>query len=354
LILSELANAADADLVAKTLIQEFATPIDLRGHEFFVSVSMGSAVFSQDGSDSSTLLKCADFALYRAKNDGRNISRAFTPDMSEGAVERLELESALRQAVSNQELRLYYQPKVDAPGNIVGLEALVRWKHPTLGMIPPAKFIALAEDTGLILQIGGWVLEEAAAQTRKWMNQGIDIVPIAVNVSTVQFKQPDFITTISNVLSGPGMPGKWLEIELTESVLMRNMCDAADKLARLKDMHVDVAIDDFGTGYSSLAYLQRLSIDTLKIDHSFISTIESERSSKSGKTIISAIISMAQNLGLNIVAEGVETQAQRQFLLDLGCDWMQGYLFGRPEPAALIEPLLWRRTDLSMQRMPAA
>jgi diguanylate cyclase (GGDEF)-like protein/PAS domain S-box-containing protein len=354
LILSELAKTADADLVAKILIQEFATPIDLRGHEFFVSVSMGSAVFPQDGSDASALLKCADFALYRAKNDGRNTSRAFTPDMSEGAVERLELESALRQAVSNQELTLHYQPKVNLSGEIVGLEALVRWKHPTLGMIPPAKFIPLAEDTGLILQIGGWVLEEAARQTRQWMNAGIDVVPVAVNVSTVQFKQPDFIATISTVLNGSGIPGKWLEIELTETVLMRNMCDAADKLARLKDMHVDVAIDDFGTGYSSLAYLQRLSIDTLKIDHSFISTIESERSSTSGKTIIAAIVSMAKNLGLTIVAEGVETQAQRQFLLDLGCDGMQGYLFGRPAPAALIEPLLRRRPIPATHQTPAA
>ncbi len=354
LILSELATTADADLVAKSLIKEFTTPIDLRGHEFFVSVSMGSAVFPQDSSDPNNLLKCADFALYRAKNDGRNASRAYTADMSEGAVERLELESALRQAVSNHELRLYYQPKVNAAGDIVGLEALVRWKHPKLGMIPPAKFIPLAEDTGLILQIGGWVLVEAARQTRQWMADGIDAVPIAVNVSTVQFTQPDFITTISKVLSGTGMPGKWLEIELTESVLMRNMCDAADKLARLKDMHVDVAIDDFGTGYSSLAYLQRLSIDTLKIDRSFISTIESERDSTSGKTIITAIVSMAKNLGLSIVAEGVETQGQRKFLLDQGCDWMQGYLFGRPEPANVIEPLLPRRIGSSLEQKPAA
>jgi len=349
LILGEIAAPGDTEIVCRSLIEEFATPIDLNGREFFVSVSMGSAVFPQDGTDSVMLMKNADFALYRAKDAGRNTFRAFTPDMSEGAVERLELEAALRQAVSNGELRLHYQPKVDSTGYIVGLEALVRWKHPKLGMIPPAKFIPLAEDTGLILPIGGWVLEEAARQTRLWTAAGIDVVPIAVNVSTLQFTQPDFISTISNILSRNDMPQKWLEIELTESLLMRNMCDAADKLARLKDLHVDVAIDDFGTGYSSLAYLQRLSIDTLKIDQSFISTIKSDRNTASGKTIITAIISMAKSLGLSVIAEGVETQEQRQLLLELGCDLMQGFLFGRPGPAELIEPLLRQRTITSIQ-----
>jgi EAL domain-containing protein (putative c-di-GMP-specific phosphodiesterase class I) len=238
---------------------------------------------------------------------------------------------------------------VDSDGHIVGLEALIRWRHPTLGMIPPAKFIPLAEDSGLILPIGVWVLEEAARQTREWIAAGIDVVPIAVNVSTLQFTQPDFIATISAVLSGAGMPEKWLEIELTESVLMRNMGDAAEKLGRLKDLHVDVAIDDFGTGYSSLAYLQRLSIDTLKIDQSFISTIESERNFASGRTIITAIISMAKSLGLSVIAEGVETEAQRQFLLVLGCKLMQGYLFCQPESAAVIESLLRHRTVTLIQ-----
>ena len=343
MVLSELAKPEDADMVTKALLEEFTTPIDLRGRNFFVSVSMGSAVFPRDGSDSATLQKNADLALYQAKEAGRNTSRAFAPKMSEGAVERLELESALRLAVVNHELCLYYQPQVDCNGSIVGLEALVRWRHPQLGMIPPAKFIPLAEDSGLILQIGAWVLEEATRQTREWVASGIEVVPIAVNVSTLQFTQPGFISTIAHTLNGSGLPAQWLQIELTETVLMRNMCDAADKLSQLKQMQVKVAIDDFGTGYSSLAYLQRLSIDTLKIDRSFISTIDSPHNSGSGKTIITAIVSMAKSLGLRIIAEGVETEIQRQFLVDLGCDFLQGFLFSRPESPAMIAPLLKNR-----------
>ncbi len=243
-------------------------------------------------------------------------------------------------------MRLHYQPIVDRAGKIVALEALVRWDHPTIGTIPPAKFIPLAEDTGLILPIGIWVLQEAARQTRAWVAADINLIPIAVNVSTVQFTQPDFIHTVTDALKIAGIVEPWLEIELTESVLMRNMHDAGDKLSRLKEQNVRVAIDDFGTGYSSLAYLQRLSIDTLKIDQSFINAIEPGRTTANGRTIISAIVSLAKSLGLSVIAEGVETEAQREFLLALGCDLMQGYLFTRPGPAASIEPLLERRMIL--------
>jgi EAL domain-containing protein (putative c-di-GMP-specific phosphodiesterase class I) len=291
------------------------------------------------------LLKNADLALYRAKDAGRNTFCPFTPDMSEGVIERIELEEALRHAVSKGEMRLEYQPIVDRSGKIVSLEALVRWAHPTLGMIPPAKFIPLAEDTGLILPIGTWVLQEAGRQTRAWIAADI-IIPIAVNVSTVQFTQPDFIQTITDARKIVGEDRQWLEIELTESVLMRNMHDAADKLSRLKEQKIRVAIDDFGTGYSSLAYLQRLSIEMLKIDQSFISAIEPGQNIPNGRTVIGAIVSLAKSLGLKVIAEGVETEAQREFLLALGCDLMQGYLFSPPGPAALIEPLL-RRTIIA-------
>jgi diguanylate cyclase (GGDEF)-like protein len=345
LILSDLANSTDAELVSKLLVDEFKIPIQLLGREFFVSVSIGSAIFPQNGDDAVSLLKNADLALYRAKDGGRNTFRPFALDMRDGIVERIELEEALRLAVSKGEMRLHYQPIVDYSGRIVSLEALLRWEHPTLGMIPPAKFIPLAEDTGLILPIGIWVLHEAARQTRAWMAADI-IVPIAVNVSTVQFTQPDFIQTITDALKIVGGDHQWLEIELTESVLMRNMHDAADKLSRLKEQKVRVAIDDFGTGYSSLAYLQRLSIDTLKIDQSFISTIEPGQNIPNGRTVIGAIVSLAKSLGLSVIAEGVETETQREFLLALGCDLMQGYLFSRPGPAASIESLLRRRIIL--------
>jgi diguanylate cyclase (GGDEF)-like protein/PAS domain S-box-containing protein len=354
MILADLSQVTDAELVADALIEEFATPTKLQGREIFVSVSLGLATFPQNGTDPVTLLKNADLAMYRAKETGRNTCRSFTPNMGEGAVERLELETALRHAVPNGELRLHYQPKVDIDRTIVGIEALVRWEHPTLGMIPPAKFIPLAEETGLILPIGAWVLCEAVRQTRAWVDAGIAVVPIAVNVSALQFTQPDFISGVADALRKPGMPENCLEIELTESLLMGSMSEAADKLAQLKEMKVHVAIDDFGTGYSSLAYLQRLSIDTLKIDHSFVSSIESERNSHSGRTIVTAIISLAKSLGLRVVAEGVETETQRQFLISLGCDLMQGFLFSRPMTAELLEQLFRHGSGITSQAKLAA
>ena len=354
MILADLTQASDAELVAASLIEEFAAPTRLQGREIFVSVSLGCAIFPLNGTDTVTLLKNADLAMYSAKETGRNTCRSFTPNMGQGAVERLELETALRHAVPNGQLRLHYQPKVDLARTIVGVEALVRWEHPTLGMIPPAKFIPLAEDTGLILPIGAWVLREAVRQTREWIEAGIKVVPIAVNVSALQFTQSDFVRSIADVLCDAGVPDGSLEIELTESLLMGNMSDAADKLARLKEMHVPVAIDDFGTGYSSLGYLQRLSIDTLKIDHSFVSTIESERNSHGGRTIITAIISLAKSLGLRVVAEGVETEAQRGFLVGLGCDLMQGFLFGRPVSADVLGQLLLRGNSATARKKAAA
>jgi EAL domain-containing protein (putative c-di-GMP-specific phosphodiesterase class I) len=284
-------------------------------------------------------------ALYRAKDDGRNTARAFTPDMGEGAVERMELEGALRQAVQNKQLSLHYQPKVDQVGHIVGLEVLLRWQHPTLGMIPPAKFIPMAEDTGVIIPIGTWVLEEAARQTRVWLAAGLPLMPLSVNVSTVQFAQPDFIRTVASALETSGVRERWLEIELTETLLMRNIRDAGDKLAQLREMKVAVAVDDFGTGYSSLAYLQRLSLETLKIADSFVSAIEAGRNGGSGRAIIGAIVALAQSLDLKVVAEGVETDAQREFLVRIGCDMLQGYLFSAPRPPDQIEPMLRKQFE---------
>jgi len=339
-ILADLSNAADAEIVAKSLVEEFKQPIVLRDREMFVTISVGSATYPTDGKEPTELLKNADLALYGAKDAGRNCAKPFTAEMSEGAMDRMELERALRQAIPNGELRLHYQPKVDRHGIIVGLEALVRWQHPTLGLVPPAKFIPIGEDSGLIVQVGHWVLAEAARQTREWVAMGLPLIPISVNVSAFEFAQPEFILSISSVLDSCGLKTRWLELELTETLLMRNMRDAVDKLSRLKQLKINVAIDDFGTGYSSLAYLQRLPLDTLKVDQSFTRSIDSAANAANGRAIIGAIVALAKSLGLSVVAEGVETESQRQFLLDIGCDVLQGYLFSAPRLAEEIEPLL--------------
>jgi diguanylate cyclase (GGDEF)-like protein/PAS domain S-box-containing protein len=348
-ILTDLANPGDAENVAKSLVDEMKLPIKLHDREMFVTLSVGSAAFPHNGRDANVLLKHADLALYGAKDAGRNGARAYTAEMSEGAMDRMQMEVALRQAIPNGELRLHYQPKVDRNDRIVGMEALVRWQHPTLGMVPPGKFIPIAEDGGLIVQLGRWVLEESARNVREWVAAGLPLIPISVNVSVIEFAQPEFILSITSALQSCGITQRWLELELTETLLMRNMRDAVDKLGRLKQLHIDVAIDDFGTGYSSLAYLQRLPLDALKIDQSFVRSIGSAVNDVSGRAIIRAIVALSKSLGLNIVAEGVETDAQREFLLENGCEILQGFLFSPPRRPEEIEPLL--RNQMRGERM---
>jgi len=356
-ILNDLTSPDDAMLAAKAFNEQFKEPIELQGRKQFVTITIGVAIYPRDASDATTLMKNADLALYSAKDAGRHTARAFTPDMSQGSVERMEIESDLRQAVGNGEMRLQYQPKITAQGTIVAVEALLRWQHPRLGMIPPAKFIPLAEDTGLIIPIGTWVLQEAARQCRAWLDAGLGIVPIAVNVSTLQFAQPDFIQVVSNALKITDIAHSWLEIELTETLLMHNIRDAGDKLTQLRQMKVTTAVDDFGTGYSSLAYLERLSLDALKIDRSFVNTIQASdaaiphtaRLAPHGRTIVGAIVALAKSLGLRVIAEGVETEIQRDFLIKLGCDQLQGYLFCAPKPPKDIETML-RKQSLDLPK----
>jgi len=351
-IIADLSGPDDAQVVARSLNDELKVPVELQGRKQFVTLSIGSAVYPRDAADPSTLLRNADLALYRAKDSGRNTVRAFTHDMGEGTAERMEIESELREAAANGELFLNYQPKVAPDGRVVGVESLLRWRHPRLGLVPPAKFIPMAEDSGMIIPIGGWVLEESARRCRDWYAAGLGVVPVAVNVSALQFAQPDFVGTVANALRIAGTPKPWLEIELTESLLMRNIRDAGDKLAQLRQMKVTIAVDDFGTGYSSLAYLQRLSLDTLKIDHSFVSAIADPGTSRPGATrdcqsariIVKAIVALAKSLGLRVIAEGVETAGQRDFLVKLGCDYLQGYLFGPPTSADQVEAMIRRET----------
>ncbi|HSV14319.1 MAG TPA: EAL domain-containing protein, partial [Tepidisphaeraceae bacterium] len=343
LILPDLSDAGDAQRFGERLIAAFKAPLDVLGQELFVTISCGLAMYPKDGRDSITLKKNADAALYAAKNNGRDRMRCFTADMNNGTRERLDLENALRRAVENGELRLHYQPKVNADDQITGLEALLRWQHPTLGLVPPAKFIPLAEETGLIVNIGKWVLNEAARQLQAWRRAGLPCVPVAVNVSAVQFAQPDFEQVLSAVLQMHALDPQWLELEITESVLMQNMHDARQRLERLKQIGVSIAIDDFGTGYSSLVYLQRLPIDVLKVDRAFVSVIGSGQPSGKGRddaTIVRSIAALAHSLGISLVAEGVETDYQRALLLDIGCPVMQGYLYSKPRPPEEVEELL--------------
>ncbi len=263
--------------------------------------------------------------------------------MNHGMRERLDLENALRRAMDKGELRLHYQPKVDATDKLVGLEALLRWRHPILGQVPPNKFIPLAEETGLIVPIGNWVLNEAIRQAQAWAGAGLPRVPVAVNVSALQFAQPDFEHILSGALNAHSMAPQWLELELTESLLMKNMHDAKNKLELLKQIGVDIAIDDFGTGYSSLAYLQQLPIDVLKIDRAFVMVIRAVRSPAKGRdetAVIRSIAALANSLGLGLVAEGVETEIQRELVLNIGCPTMQGYLYSPARPPGEIEVLL--------------
>jgi diguanylate cyclase (GGDEF)-like protein/PAS domain S-box-containing protein len=351
-ILCNLASPADAEHVAADLVKEFKRPVDLCGRELAITITVGAAIFPRHGTDSATLLRSADLALYRAKEAGRNTSFVFSPEMGEGVVARLELESALRGAAERNELRLQYQPKVDHNGNIAGVEALIYWSHPTLGVVSPTAFIPLAEETGLILPIGTWVMKEAARQQRIWSAKGIAPSSVAVNVSAMQFAQADFIKLVEQTLAAAGCDRPWLEIELTESLLMKNISDATEKLEKLHQLGVRVALDDFGTGYSSLAYLQRLSLDTLKINHVFFDMIESGEQHAKSKSIAGAIIALAKSLGLQVVVEGIETEPQRQFLLETGADLMQGFLFASPLGGEEIEPLLKRGSVTTTLQIP--
>jgi diguanylate cyclase (GGDEF)-like protein/PAS domain S-box-containing protein len=351
-ILANLSNAADAENVATDLVQAFKKPMNLGGRELAITITIGAAVFPRHGLDAASLMRNADLALYRAKEAGRNTSRVFTPEMGDGVVARLELESALRYAVERNELAIEYQPEVDRHGKIVNVEALIRWNHPGLGQVAPAVFIPLAEETGLILGIGAWILNQAAQQFGRWREMGCAPQTLAVNVSALQFAQADFLRSIDAALAACGSDSPWLEIELTEGLLMKNMRDATEKLAQLRSRGVKVAIDDFGTGYSSMAYLQRLSLETLKINHVFFDMVEPGNARSTEKSIARAIVALAKSLGLRVVAENVETEAQRDFLIDAGADLMQGHLFCPPQSPDQLESVL--RTGVVLTRIPFA
>jgi diguanylate cyclase (GGDEF)-like protein len=305
----------------------------LAGHEVYLTASVGVSIFPYDGDDSGTILQNASAALYLAKTQGGNNYQFYTPDMNDRALKRLAMETSLRRAVENEEFVLYYQPQIDfGSGKVVGAEALIRWQHPDLGLLPPVEFIPLAEDTGLIVAIGSWVMRQACAQAQSWRQDGLGDLDIAVNVSARQFQQKGFFESVVAVLDQTGLNSRSLELELTETSIMENAESAVELLARIRKLGVKIAIDDFGTGYSSLSYLKRLPIDILKLDRSFVNGATTD---PDDAALVMAIITLAHNLRLKVIAEGVETEEHLRFLRLLRCDGGQGYLFGKPMPADL-------------------
>jgi EAL domain-containing protein (putative c-di-GMP-specific phosphodiesterase class I) len=296
---------------------------------------MGIAVHPMDGKTTADLLKNADAALYHAKQHGRNNFQFFTSEINARLADRLVLESDLRRALESGEFSLHYQKKIAAySGELTGVEALIRWQHPTRGLLHPASFISVAEECGLIPRIGEWVLNEACRQNKSWQDDGLFQVPIAVNVSSLQFGQRSFIDFLDNALRKSCLPPQFLELELTESAVMKDGEESIAILRRLKDKGVQLTIDDFGTAYSSLNYLKRFPIDKVKIDRSFIADIVSD---KIDFAIVGAIVTLAHSMGLKVVAEGVETAEQRELVSTHWCDELQGYLFGRPMDASQFE-----------------
>ncbi len=337
-LIENLQHAERANLVAQGLIDALARPIQVDGvGEVFLGCSVGISLFPEDGTNAEHILRNADSALVHAKKQGRGGIRPYTEQFVTAATERMTLDSGLRRGLERQEFVLHYQPLVTTgERRLIGVEALVRWSRPEDGLVPPGQFIPLAEETGLIVPLGAWVLDAACRQFTGWLNQGIDIELLAVNLSSVQFRHPELVAMIAATLASTGMPANRLELEITESALM-DVVESEAKLKALKELGVRLSIDDFGTGFSSLAYLKRFPIDKLKVDQSFVRDIPTQRADLE---IVAAVISLAKNLRLDVLAEGVETEIQLETLRKMECQFAQGFLFSRPVPPDKLYPLL--------------
>ncbi|HTL46868.1 MAG TPA: EAL domain-containing protein [Verrucomicrobiae bacterium] len=337
-LLTGINQVDEAVKTAQNILDVLKHSFNLEGHEVHITPSIGISIFPYDGNDGVTLVKNADAALNRAKEQGRTNYQLYTPVMNAKAFERMTLENSLRKALEKGEFTLYYQPQVDLEfGEIVGMEALIRWEHPDLGLVSPAQFIPMAEETGLIVPIGEWVLKTACAQNKKWQDLGYRPMRIAVNLSARQFNEKNLVEMISGALKETRLEPQWLDLEITESVIMQQL---ETTIATMRDLHhlgIQISIDDFGIGYSSLSYLKKFPVHTLKIDQSFIREITTD---PDDAAITAAVIAMGHSLKLKVIAEGVETMEQLQMLKSLKCDRMQGYLFSRPVPAQTITPLL--------------
>jgi diguanylate cyclase (GGDEF)-like protein len=336
LIAHHLESDLEAMTLARQLLEAMRQPFELHGLELFLGASVGFAMYPEDGEDAVTLIRHADTAMNVVKRHGKNDVQRFRPQMNASAKERLELEVALRRALERDELEVYYQPQVNMAGAVVSLEALTYWNHPKDGVVGPARFIPIAEESGLIIPLGLWVLERSCLQIARWRREGLN-VSLAVNVNVQQFLRADFAANVARVLKATNFEPRLLELELTESALMQDLDLAVERLMALRRLGVRVSIDDFGTGYSSLSYLQKLPVSAVKIDRSFVSHLEPN---SSGWSMVNLIVMMARHLRLGVVAEGVETAAQFEALGDLAVDRAQGFLFARPTPAEKLYPHL--------------
>ena len=334
----DLDSTQTVSMVAERLQALLARPFRICGQKITVTASIGIAIFREDGDDAATRLKHADTAMYHAKNQGRNNWQLYNKSQTTETMLRIRLENDMRKGLQRGEFHLLYQPQVrGVDGSIIGIEALIRWQHPEHGLVSPAQFIPVAEDSGLIVDIGDWVLRTACRQLRSWQQSGIVTPRVAINVSARQLRAHGFLGSVAAIIAETGIEAEQIELELTESILMEPEAQRIDDFHRLRALGVHFSIDDFGTGYSSLSYVKRFPIGMLKIDQSFIRGLPDDADDAG---ITSAIIAMAQGLGLEVIAEGVETLAQLEFLRQAKCEKIQGYLFSRPLPADEIEQLL--------------
>jgi EAL domain-containing protein (putative c-di-GMP-specific phosphodiesterase class I) len=337
-VLAELGTAGDAGLVAQKIIEALEEPFELDGNEVYVTASVGITVFPADADEPGTLIMNADTAMYRAKEQGRNNYQYFTREMNERAVQRAQLEAQLRRALERKEFRVHYQPKVELEGGTIrGLEALLRWQPPGRSLVTPGEFVAVLEETGLIVQVGEWVMREVCRQIQEWRGTGLAVPPVAVNLSARQFQQKDLESRVREILQETGVEPALIQFELTESLLMKDPEAAARTMRALQRSGMKLAVDDFGTGYSSLAYLKRFPIYALKIDQAFVRDVTSD---PEDAAIVLSIIGLARGLKLKVVAEGVETADQMQFLRAHACDEMQGFYAARPAQSSELAALL--------------
>ena len=338
LLIGSLHDVRYSEIVARRIIESLSKPIIVGRRSLYVTPSIGVATYPVDGTDAETLLKNADAAMYKAKEEGRNCIQFYSNTLNDRATARFILETELRKALEQEALQVYYQPQIDLhSGCVVAMEALIRWNHPQRGFIPPSDFIPIAEETGLIGIIGEWVMQTACEQAKSWQVEENDQVRIAVNISSRQFYDDTLASVVGRILTTTGLESRYLELELTESMVMKDPKITTSSLNVLKDMGVSIAVDDFGIGYSSLAYLKKFPLDVLKIDRSFVRDIATD---PDDAAIVGAIIAMAKSLGMSVVGEGIETQQQLEFLKENGCDVVQGYLLGKPAPADEAETFL--------------
>ena len=346
ILMTNIKYEEETSVVTKRIVDALAAPFNFKNHQFVVTPSVGIAMFPGDGDNVEDLMMNADIAMYRAKSAGRNMYRFYSDTMRTRSLERLDLEADLRKAIANGEFCLHYQPKVEiATWSIVGVEALLRWNHAERGWISPGDFIPIAEDTGLIEQVGEWVIREACAQLRKWQDSDLDKLSIAVNVSSKQISGGDFLHTVLNIVEKAAVRPQLLELEITESMLMTDVQETVAALVSLREAGFRLSVDDFGTGYSSLAYLKQFPLNALKIDRSFVQGLHQNAD---GATICTAILAMAKELGLKVIAEGVEFEEQLEFLRKHQCDEIQGFLFSKPLPANELEELVRRHKSVDV------